>query len=136
MSVTASIKLKNGRKKAPQSFTYIRARKSLDSTAKKLKVQPPTSFEFEDPDYVRETVGSEYVTPKWIKRWETQKEWHKASLGLKTFRSLLDHYQARQDLIPSEVGDGSAFLQDLEGFCSLLASAAKRRDSFRIEALL
>ena len=136
MSVTASIKLKNSRKKTPQSFTYIWARKRLDTTAKKLKVQPPTSFEFEDPDYIRQTVGSEYVTPKWIKRWKTQKEWHKASLGLKTFRSLLDYYDARQDLITPEVGDASAFLLDLEGFCRLLASAAKRRDSFRIEALL
>jgi hypothetical protein len=51
ISVSSYIKLKKGGGKVPKSHdsygdTYPHIREFLDNTAKKLKIEPPTAFEF------------------------------------------------------------------------------------------
>ena len=78
MSVSSYIKLKKGRSKAPKSHdpygdTYGYIREHLDKIAKKLKVEPPASFEYEDPEFYAEMFGDD-IGPEISGRLKKQKE--------------------------------------------------------------
>ena len=100
MSVSSSIKLKKGRSKTPKSHdpygeTYPYIREHLDKLAKRLKVEPPTCFEYEDPEFYGEIFGDD-LGPEISGRLKKQKEWHDASVGVKTFAALLKHCRAQK----------------------------------------
>jgi hypothetical protein len=136
MPVTSRIKLKTDRGMSPQNYSHPQVREFLDKAARKLKVAPPTKFEYEDPEYFIQTIGREFVRPKMLKRWKQQKEWHEASTGLQTFTALLGHFRAEGTSgVPLGV-DHEGFLHDLESFHAILLTAAKKKDSFRIETFI
>jgi hypothetical protein len=140
MSVSSHIKLKKGSAKTPKSHdpygdTYPYIREFLDKTAKKLKVEPPGSFEFEDPEFYAEMFGDD-LPPDMAKKMKKQKEWHNASVGLKTFSALLEHFRAAGDSAAPPKVEPRALLYELEAFHIILEAAAKKKDSFRIEALV
>ena len=140
MSVSSCIKLKKGNGKVPKSHdpygdAYPYLREFLDRTAKKLKVEPPTSFEFEDPEFYAEMFGED-VPSEMAKKLKKQKEWHDTAIGLGTFRALLEHFRSAGDKgVPPKV-EAKALLYELEAFQIILEAAAKKKDSFRIEALV
>ena len=139
MSMSSYIKLKKGNGKPPKSHdeygdTYPYVREFLDKAAKKLKVDPPTSFEFEDPEFYAEMFGDD-VPPEMAKKMKTQKEWHDASVGFRTFSALLEHFRAAGEMAMPPKVDPRGLLYELEAFHLILDAAAKKKDSFRIEAL-
>ena len=139
MSMSSYINLKKGSGKKSKNHdsygdAYPYIREFLDKTAKRLKVEPPTSFEFEDPQFYGEMFGED-LPPAVAKRMKNQKEWHEASSGLKTFGALLDHFRAAgQKTVPPNI-ELKGLLYELEAFYIILEAAAKKKDSFRIEAL-
>lgn len=139
MSVSSYIKLKNGNGKIPKSHdpygdTYPYIREFLDKTAKALKERLPTTYEFQDPEFYSELFDGD-MPPELAKRLETQKEWHDAAHGLKTFASLLSHFRAIDEEIDPGGNDRRSLIYELEAFQIILKAAAKKKDSFRIEIL-
>ncbi|MEO7297033.1 MAG: hypothetical protein ABI042_00500, partial [Verrucomicrobiota bacterium] len=120
MSVSSYIKLKKGSGKIPKSHdpygdTYPYIREFLDKTAKKLKVEPPTAFEFEDPEFYAEMFGED-TPPEIAERMKNQKEWHDASTGFKTFTALLEHFRAGGDKAAPPKVELRILLYELEAF--------------------
>ena len=118
----------------PYGDTYPYVREHLDEFAKKLKVERPTSFEYEDPAFYAEMFGAD-VGPEIAGRLKKQKEWHDASSGLKTFATLLKHCRDMGDKAAPKNVEAHILIYELEAFHSILQDAAKKKDSFRIEAL-
>ena len=110
--------------------------KALDKVAKKLKVTAPSEFEFEDPEFYKEFFGDDLkeLPPKVAKRMTTQKEWHEAAVGLETFSKLLEHYRKSGD--PADKVEPDVVIYELEAFKMVLEEAAKKKDSFRLMALV
>ena len=139
MSVSSYIKLKKGKGKIPKSHdpygdTYPYIREFLDKTAKTLKVELPTTFEFEDPEFYAELFDGD-LPPEMATRIKKQKEWHDAALGLKTFAALLNHFRAVGKEGDPDGVDRQSLIYELEAFQLILDAAAQKKDSFRIEVL-
>jgi len=137
MSCLMVIKLKKGKPKAPKghgeygnALPYMM--KDLDQVAKKLKVTAPSEFEFEDREYYKEFFGEDLkgLPPTVAKRMATQKDWHEAEAGLKTFSKLLEHYRKTGEA--AKKVEAEDVIYELEAFKGVLEEAAKKKDEFRL----
>ena len=107
----------------------------IDELAKRLKVEPPTCFEYEDPEFYGEMFGDD-LGPEISGRLKKQKEWHDASVGVKTFAALLKHCRAHADNAMLKNVEAHTLPYELEAFHLILQEAGRKKDSFRIEALV
>jgi len=141
--MSASIGLKKGKVKIPKgkdnygdSYPYIA--EFLAKTAQKLGVDSPKSFEFEDPAFYDEVFPPDELPPEVRRRLKTQKEWHPASSGLRTFSALLEHFRKREPRVEAALQkqntSSDVVIYELEVFVSILHHAAKSKDMFRIIA--
>ena len=110
---------------------YPKFRKQLDEAAKRLKVQPPTGFEYEDPKFWK---SSSIVPDAVAARLRTQKAWHDSAVGQETFSALLEHFRGKGKKVIEDGDDYIDLLGDLSEFESMLRDATATGDSFRIEA--
>ena len=110
---------------------YPKFRQQLDAAAKRLQVQPPTSFEYEDPKFWK---SSAHVPDSVATRLRNQKAWHDPSVGLQTFSALLEHFRNEGQRVIEDEDDYIDLIGDLEEFQCILQEATSKRDSFRIQA--
>ena len=142
MSRSVVIKLKKGKAKAPKghgeygnALPYML--KELDQAAKKLKVTAPSEFVFEDPEFYKEFFGEDLkgLPPTVAKRIATQKDWHEAAVGVKTFSKLLAHYRKTGGAAKAvEAVEAEDLIYELEAFKMVLEEAKK--GEFRLMALV
>jgi hypothetical protein len=111
---------------------YPKFRQQLDEAAKRLRVQPPTSFEYEDPKFWK---SSAHVPDAVAARLRNQKAWHDAAVGLQTFTALAAHFRGEGKQVIEDEDDYVDLIGDLEEFQRVLHEAESTGDSLRIEAL-
>ncbi len=140
MSVSSCIELKKGpairpKDHDPYGDTYPYVCERLEKLAKKLRVQSPLRFEYEDPKFYAEIFGDD--VPREInRRLKQQEDWYDARAGLRTFAALLQHFQTHGGKAIRDPAKLRAVLYDLEAFQLILQEAAKREDRFRIRVLV
>ena len=141
MSASMMVKLKKGKAKMPKGHDPYgdalgHILKALDKVAKQLKVTAPSEFEFEDPEFYKEFFGEDLkeLPPKVARRIATQKEWHDAAAGVETFSKLLEHYRKSGE--SADKVEPKVVIYELEAFKMVLEEAAKKKDSFRLMALV
>ena len=134
MPVIALLRLKKASKKYPKfrgGYMYPKFRQQLDAAAMRLQVQPPTSFEYEDPKFWK---SSSHVSAAVAARLRDLKEWYDPAVGLQTFTALARHFGSEGKQVIQDEDDYINLIGDLEEFQRILQEATAAKDLFRIEA--
>ena len=143
MSTTTFVRLKKGKPKIPRgkdnygdSYPYIRD--FLHKVARKLGVDSPRSFEYEDPEFYAEIFPPDELPPAVRRKIRTQKQWHPAYKGHRTFAAMLEYFRdggPRLDrALEKENIQREVLIYQFEVFVHILGDAAEKKDMFRIEA--